>query len=147
MLNISSVPILTITLRNNLMEVLPIKKWLSGSNNSLCQFMLQDDRKIVKGVWSILLNLPVVLVVVFERNPQIFVTYTGGICGTFILLVFPAILIYHVRMKKLEETFGRNFNKSPFQHIGWTILVFVFAAITLICVITGLILTGGSTGH
>jgi hypothetical protein len=69
MLNISSVPILTITLRNNLMEVLPIKRWLSKMDNSVSRFMLQDERKIVKGIWSILLNLPVVLVVVFERNP------------------------------------------------------------------------------
>lgn len=29
MLNVSAVPVLTITLRNNLMEVLPIKRWLS----------------------------------------------------------------------------------------------------------------------
>ena len=28
MLNVSSVPILTITLRNNMMEVIPIKRWL-----------------------------------------------------------------------------------------------------------------------
>jgi len=69
MLNISSVPILTITLRNNLMEVLPIKRWLSKSNNCVCKFLLQDDRKLVKGVWSILLNLPVIVVVIFERNP------------------------------------------------------------------------------
>ena len=29
MLNVSAVPILTITLRNNIMEVVPIKKWLT----------------------------------------------------------------------------------------------------------------------
>lgn len=31
MLNVSSVPVLTITLRNNLMEVVPIKRWLAKS--------------------------------------------------------------------------------------------------------------------
>lgn len=36
MLNVSSVPILTITLRNNLMEVIPIKKWLAKSDNAVC---------------------------------------------------------------------------------------------------------------
>jgi hypothetical protein len=39
MLNVSSVPILTITLRNNLMEVLPIKKWLK---NVRCMHFLLD---------------------------------------------------------------------------------------------------------
>jgi len=41
MLNVSSVPVLTITLRNNLMEVIPIKRWLASSNNKVCQFLLQ----------------------------------------------------------------------------------------------------------
>jgi len=41
MLNVSSVPVLTITLRNNLMEVIPIKKWLASSDNKVCQFLLQ----------------------------------------------------------------------------------------------------------
>lgn len=40
MLNVSSVPVLTITLRNNLMEVVPIKRWLSMSQNRVCQFLL-----------------------------------------------------------------------------------------------------------
>lgn len=38
MLNVSSVPILTITLRNNMMEVIPIKKWLS--NVKCCRVLL-----------------------------------------------------------------------------------------------------------
>lgn len=33
MLNVSSVPVLTITLRNNLMQVVPIKFWLSKSKS------------------------------------------------------------------------------------------------------------------
>jgi hypothetical protein len=32
LLNVSSVPVLTITLRNNIMEVLPIKRWLHKDN-------------------------------------------------------------------------------------------------------------------
>jgi hypothetical protein len=39
MLNVSSVPVITITLRNNLMEVIPINKWLSKSNNRVARFM------------------------------------------------------------------------------------------------------------
>ena len=40
MLNVSSVPVLTITLRNNLMQVVPIKFWLSKSNNRIAKFLL-----------------------------------------------------------------------------------------------------------
>jgi hypothetical protein len=35
MLNVSSVPVLTITLRNNLMEVIPIKRWLAKRKNAV----------------------------------------------------------------------------------------------------------------
>jgi hypothetical protein len=41
MLNVSSVPVLTITLRNNLMQVVPIKPWLASMNNRVAKFLLQ----------------------------------------------------------------------------------------------------------
>lgn len=41
MLNVSSVPVLTITLRNNLMQVVPIKFWLSKFDNRFAKFLLQ----------------------------------------------------------------------------------------------------------
>jgi hypothetical protein len=41
MLNVSSVPVLTITLRNNLMQVVPIKPWLAKrKNSSIAKFLL-----------------------------------------------------------------------------------------------------------
>lgn len=41
MLNVSSVPVLTITLRNNLMQVVPIKQWLNIKKNRVTLFLLQ----------------------------------------------------------------------------------------------------------
>jgi len=70
MLNVSSVPVLTITLRNNMMEVLPIKKWLAkGSHYRICNFLLQDHLRLVKGVWAIIISLPVLAVVLPYRKP------------------------------------------------------------------------------
>lgn len=95
MLNIAAVPILNITLRNNLLDLLPIKQFLRDKN--VCTFLLDDSRKVVKGVWSIILSIPVVCVVLFYRDVQVMVTYTGGFCGAFILLIFPATLCYYAR--------------------------------------------------
>lgn len=61
MLNIAAVPILNITLRNNLLEVLPIKKFLRDRNFAL--WLLEDDKPMVKGFWSILLTIPVIIIV------------------------------------------------------------------------------------
>ena len=41
MLNVAAVPILTITLRNNLMQVLPIKRWLRGCECGAARFLLE----------------------------------------------------------------------------------------------------------
>ena len=39
MLNVSAVPILTITLRNNFMQVVPVKRWIRNWN--CCTFLLE----------------------------------------------------------------------------------------------------------
>lgn len=67
MLNIAAVPILNITLRNNLLDVLPIKKVIRRRN--CCTFLLNDHLNSVKGIWSIILSIPVIVVVLFWRNP------------------------------------------------------------------------------
>lgn len=146
MLNVSSVPVITITLRNNLMEVIPIKKWLLKSNNKVARYMAQDHLRLVKGIWAILISIPVILIVCFYKDPQTFLAYTGGICGTFILFFFPLTLTYFSRKKQLEKTYGVNFNKSPFQHPVFMILIGGYATLTLAFVITGLVLSGGG-GH
>ena len=111
------------------------------------QAKLKDDRKIVKGIWSIIISIPVIIIVLFFQQPQVFITYTGGICGTFILFIIPATLVFHARKKDLEKTYGVNFNKSPFDKPFFVYLVMVYALLTLTAVITGLIIAHGGTGH
>lgn len=113
MLNIAAVPILNITLRNNLLDVVPIKKYLKKKN--CCLILLQDQKNSVKGLWSIILTIPVLVIVCFTRDVQLLVTYTGGFCGSFILLIIPALLVYHGRKLNSEDKMGEeNPNKSPF---------------------------------
>ena len=42
MLNVSAVPILTITLRNNFMQVVPVKRWIRKWN--CCTFLLEVSK-------------------------------------------------------------------------------------------------------
>jgi len=95
MLNIAAVPILNITLRNNLLDVIPIKKYLRKKNCCLC--LLDDHKNSVKGLWSCILTIPVISIVCFYRDVQTLVTYTGGFCGAFILLFIPCTLIWYAR--------------------------------------------------
>ena len=68
------------------------------------------------------------------------VTYTGGICGTFILFLFPLALVYFGR-KTLTHTGNNkeNPNASTFQACGWLILILAFSITTLGFVFTGII--------
>ena len=100
----------------------------------------------MKGIWSILISIPVIIIVLFFQKPQVFITYTGGICGTFILFLIPATLVFHARRKDLEKTYGPNFNKSPFDKPFYMYLVIVYALFTLTAVIAGLIIAKGGTG-
>jgi len=109
MLNIAAVPILNITLRNNLLEVLPIKAFLRRNNIFL--WLLDDHKPMIKGLWSIILTIPVIGIVSWYRNVQTLVTYTGGFCGAFILLIIPVTMVMYARQK---DTNPENFNRSPF---------------------------------
>ncbi len=81
------------------------------------------------------------------RDVQVIITYTGGICGTFILFLIPLALIFQVRKLNLQSTYGDNFNKSPFQHTAYLWVILAFAIITLGFVVAGLIISGGGGGH
>lgn len=91
----AAVPILNITLRNNLLEVIPLKRWIK--NSGMCLWLLDDHKSHIKGIWSIILTIPVVCIVTWYRDVQSLVTYTGGFCGAFILLIFPLILVVYAR--------------------------------------------------
>lgn len=134
MLNVAAVPILTITLRNNLFQ-------LFGLENK------GEMSRLKKGLWSFALSVPVIIITLFLRNPQILVTYTGGLTGTLILLLIPAGFVQGARRLGLEDVYDRiNFNKSPFRHPIFPYLIYAFSALTLGVLIYG-IAKGGGGGH
>ena len=102
----------------------------------------------MKGFWAFILSIPVFIITIFTRNVQVLVTYTGGICGTLILFVIPVTLTIFARKRNLEENFGPNFNRSPFKHIIFVILVLIYAAMTFAAVFYGMIVPhkGGGEG-
>ena len=67
MLNVAAVPILTITLRNNFMQVIPVKRWIKDIG--CCKILLEDHRRLVKGLWSIIFSIPAIIIVMFFKKP------------------------------------------------------------------------------
>jgi amino acid permease len=118
---------------------MPIKDWLRASSCSCCHWLIDDSKKSVKGAWAAIFSLPAIVIVCFVRNPQVIVTYTGGIAGTFILFLFPLTMVHYARLRDATESKGENFNKSPFQAKLYWWLILVFATITLVFVLWGII--------
>ena len=90
------------------------------------------------------MSLPVIVIVMFERNPQVLISYTGGICGPFILFLIPITLTWYGR-KKLGEFNDKNPNKSPYQSIYLMIFMAIFAFVTLFMAVYGA--ATGTSGH
>ena len=133
MLNCAAVPILTITLRNNIFEVLPCKGLRSKTNTNL-----------QKGLWAIVISIPVLIVACFYRKPQVMLAYTGGITGLVILFCIPTAFVIGARKKRMEEVHGvENFNKSYYSGIGWIIVSALFGLFSFVMVVLGLINHGG----
>ena len=129
MLNISGVPILTITLRNNVMDVLPIKRWLS--NYKCCKVLLDDSKKSVKGFWAFIMSIPVIILVCAYRDTNMIIVITGGFCGAFVMLINPLYIWYRAKKMKVGDEFTSNFNASGFHGLGRAIFVMMFAVCTV----------------
>mmetsp|Transcript_7389 Transcript_7389/g.8341 ORF Transcript_7389/g.8341 Transcript_7389/m.8341 type:complete len:292 (+) Transcript_7389:516-1391(+) len=74
-LNVAAVPILTITLRNNLFVMIGI------TTNS--------ETRFTKAIWSFVLSIPVIIIACIYKDAQVIMTYTGGFGGTAILFIIP----------------------------------------------------------
>lgn len=125
-LNVAAVPILTITLRNNLFVLLGIEA--------------KSDSRIMKALWSVGLSIPVIICSWVIKNPQIIMTYVGGIGGTWILFLVPCVMIIFARRTKVKDLYSQeNFNKCFFQHIAWPTIGLIMAVITFGVTIYGIV--------
>lgn len=131
-LNVAAVPVMCITIRNNLLQIF-------GFDSKT------EITKLKKGIWSIGISLPTIVVTLFLRDPQFLVTYTGGLTGVIILLLIPTIFVQMARKMDLESTFNaKNFNKSNFTSPLIPYLLYLFSAVALGILIYGIIRGGGT---
>jgi hypothetical protein len=100
MLNVTAVPILVITLRNNLFESLGLAQKLEFLR--FPKSLLNMKSFMVKGFWSFILQIPVFIITSLYRNPQVMLTYTGGLCGAFILMIIPMLILKTSRNRRVE---------------------------------------------
>ncbi|CAD8119395.1 unnamed protein product [Paramecium sonneborni] len=118
-LNIAALPVLTITIRKNLMKLV------------VPHLLPKDNLKITlpTALFTLLIVVPcAALAILLKDDIEIIVGLTGGVCGVFILLTIPAALVLQGR-KKHNVKYSDNPYISKFQHPSW-----IWALIVLGCV-------------
>lgn len=89
----------------------------------------------IKGFWSFVLQIPVILITSFYRNPQVMLTYTGGLCGAFILMIIPLMIVRGSRLSRPQLRFGPNPYQSYFSSNKAITGIAVFCGIVLLTVV------------
>jgi len=77
----------------------------------------------------------VIIITSFYRNPQVLLTYTGGLCGAFILMIIPMAIVRGARRSEPELRFGPNPYKSKFTSSKSFNFVLVFCIFVLCTVV------------
>lgn len=135
LLNVTVVPILAISLRNNFFDVFNLE--VNLQKIGVPKKLLNMKSYWIKGFWSFIIQIPVIIITLFYRNPQTILLYTGGVCATFIMMIIPLILIQGVRRDEEErnEMYGPNIHKSRYSGKASFIFVWAFVCLTLISVL------------
>jgi len=111
-------PLIAITLRNNLLLLLP-EHWNSPR--------IQQRLHVVLSLFA---SGTPILIAYATSDVSLLVDYTGSYAGLGIQLVIPALLVYSAR-KVTSNIFGKhtvNPYQSAFSHVGWIIAVLLISA-------------------
>uniref|UniRef100_A0A6B2L2M3 Amino acid transporter transmembrane domain-containing protein n=1 Tax=Arcella intermedia TaxID=1963864 RepID=A0A6B2L2M3_9EUKA len=116
----SNFPLIAITLRNNLMQLITYRE----------NEMNPQVRKIIFGLISC---IPPLGIAFATQDVQTLVSFTGAYAGLGIMFFFPALLVFFARRKyeTMATTKEKNFLESPFRHNGWVYLIFVWCVLAL----------------
>lgn len=109
-------PLIAITLRNNLMLLLPVQKF-----------------RFQQVAISLLATIPPLCIAFATRNIDLLVSITGSYAGLAIQLVIPAVLVFKAR-QLVTSKFGvaaENPYASRFKHVGY---IYAVLAISVVCV-------------
>ncbi len=113
-------PIIAITLRNNLKAM-----------------VLHEDRSynfmVEQLLFPIVTVIPPIIVAMITNRIDFLVGITGSYAGAAIQYIIPASLVLLSRntTKGILDIQHENKHASPFRHIGWVIIVFVWAALSI----------------
>eukprot|EP01125_Pyxidicula_operculata_P012092 TRINITY_DN3965_c0_g1_i1.p1 TRINITY_DN3965_c0_g1~~TRINITY_DN3965_c0_g1_i1.p1 ORF type:complete len:469 (-),score=27.33 TRINITY_DN3965_c0_g1_i1:58-1464(-) len=115
-------PLIAITLRNNLMQLITYKK------DEVTPGFRQT-------IFALIAVVPPIIIATVYRDVETLVSYTGAYGGLGIMFLFPALLVQFARKKAAkvfsEEELATNYLASPFKHRYWIYLIYGWCVLAL----------------
>lgn len=131
----SNFPMLTITLRNNMVHLVKI---MMGPERTERSGVMREPATWFRGfIFTLSALMPAFVITMFDnRNVTLLVRLTGSYPGLFIMFVFPATLVFFARRLQREQGLPSpksNPYASWFQSKVWLIIIGIwcFAALVL----------------
>eukprot|EP01116_Phalansterium_solitarium_P021969 TRINITY_DN7068_c0_g1_i1.p1 TRINITY_DN7068_c0_g1~~TRINITY_DN7068_c0_g1_i1.p1 ORF type:complete len:486 (+),score=94.24 TRINITY_DN7068_c0_g1_i1:164-1621(+) len=122
----SNFPLIAITLRNNLMELIPL-----GKNSKRFRVLRQV-------IFTLVTTLPPIGIALGTQNIDELVSFTGSYAGLFIMFVIPGLLVHFSRKVVAADPILadlKNPFRSPFAHVYWIVMMCGWSAVCL-CLVT-----------
>lgn len=150
----SNFPMLSITLRNNMVHLVKI---MMGPERTARSGIMREPATWFRGfLFTISALAPAFVITMFDnRNVTLLVRLTGSYPGLFIMFVFPAVLVFSAR--RLQKSQGlpdpaSNPHASWFQSKVWLIIIGIWCLAALVLQTYNLVSSiihpsGGAGGH
>jgi amino acid permease len=149
----SNFPLLTITLRNNMIHLVKI---LMGPERVEASDVMREPETWFRGfIFTLSALAPAFIITMFDnRNVTLLVRLTGSYPGLFIMFVFPAVLVFCARRYQHKHglpAIGSNPYRSWFQSKWWLIGIAFWCVVCLILQTYNLVVSaighGSGGGH
>jgi hypothetical protein len=130
----SNFPLLTITLRNNMVSL--VKILLGPERTQKSDIMREPASWIRAFIFTLSALAPAFIITMFDnRNVTLLVRLTGSFPGLFIMFVFPTVLVFFARrLQRSNEMPNPTSNpyKSWFQSKWWLVAISFWCFVALI---------------
>lgn len=149
----SNFPMLTITLRNNMVHLVKI---IMGPERTQKSDVMREPATWFRGfVFTLSALAPAFIISMFDdRNVTLLVRLTGSYPGLFIMFVFPTVLVFFARRTAASQAMASpksNPYSSWFQSSLWLVLIGIWCVAALVLqtynLVTEIIHPSGGGGH
>jgi len=135
-LAIAVFPVITITLRNNIMQIIGISSQTVFFIMLLLNNIKEKPSFGKRFLWTMILTIPIYLIAITKISVQQIINITGGFCCLYLLLYLPSLLAYfgrkNYKILREEKNLPPNVHEPRLKSNFWIYMSWAFGPIVFI---------------